>query len=104
MSIGINTNTDIRVATLHSRLNNVDISFEIGENYINCNTERFYLSSGVYNIDVKIFSRDRTIIWAPNMYSFTVNTTDFFGSGKMPEQSWGGLILVKSTWGINGKS
>ena len=102
ISIGINTNYDIRVSTLHSKLSNVVINLNLGQNHINCRTTKFYLSPGEYNLDVKIYdSKGKTIIWAPGMSLIKINSTDFFGSGKMPEENWLGLCLVQSNWEVN---
>jgi len=47
---------------------------------------------------LKIASNEDTLFYLPSAIEIEVLPGDFFGSGKLPESSWGGSMLVEHSW------
>jgi hypothetical protein len=64
-----------------------------------CRVERFPLSPGTYYIT--LFGRVNGVIadWVQQAAMLTVEAGDFFGSGRMPHKTHGGLLVLQE-WNV----
>ncbi|MGD0272572.1 MAG: ABC transporter ATP-binding protein [Gaiellaceae bacterium] len=71
------------------------------EGYMSCLVRRLPLAPGQYTINLCCYSNGVIADWVQSAGSLTVEAGDFFGTGKLPPASHGGL-LVDQEWGLNG--
>ena len=87
-----------------SVLNSYDAGFSFdltkGKHEIICHIPHFSLTPGLFQIELKILSGNETMIWEKNLPSLNVNTGDFHGSGRLPNQKWGGICQLQQSWTI----
>ena len=53
---------------------------------------------GQYHLTLKATSENQTLFYLPGKVDIEVENGDFFGSGKLPDPSWSGAILVDHNW------
>jgi lipopolysaccharide transport system ATP-binding protein len=68
---------------------------------VNCRIPRLPLSPGDYGLDLHFAVNGIMADWVKKKIQFTVTGADFFGSGRLPPASHGGL-LVDHRWSIEG--
>ena len=98
VSVGLNTLYDTRVTVLHSSIAGRSLTLIPGTHSIVCCIPRFPLPSGMYLMDVKVYSGSETVLWAPGVEQLTVEAGDFFRTGRLPEPSWGGFCYLDQDW------
>lgn len=100
LTVGLNNSNDIRVTVLHSNIAGYALSLSPGRNTVICEVPRLPLSPGRYFMDVRIFSGQETVIWAPHLVSLTIEAADFYSSGKLPDPSWAGFCYLNQEWKV----
>jgi len=100
VSIGINSLYDLRVAVLHSSIAGYDLSLTPGLYSIICRVPHFPLSSGSYFLDVKVLSSQEVILWTPRLIQLSVESGDFYKTGKLPDKNWGGVLNLHQQWEV----
>jgi len=68
---------------------------------LSCVVRRIPLAPGQYTVNLFCEANGLLADWVQNAGSFTVEAGDFFGTGKLPPASHGGL-LVDQEWRLNG--
>jgi len=68
---------------------------------VSCLVRRLPLAPGQYAINLCCYVNGVLADWVQSAGSLTVEAGDFFGTGKLPPASHGGL-LVDQEWGLNG--
>jgi len=71
------------------------------EGHMSCLVRRLPLAPGQYTINLCCYSNGVIADWVQSAGSLTVEAGDFFGTGKLPPDSHGGL-LVDQEWELNG--
>lgn len=71
------------------------------EGHVSCLVRRLPLAPGQYAINLYCEVNGVLADWVQSAGSLTVEAGDFFGTGKLPPASHGGL-LVDQEWGLNG--
>jgi lipopolysaccharide transport system ATP-binding protein len=71
------------------------------EGRMSCLVRRLPLAPGQYTINLCCYSNGVIADWVQSAGSLTVEAGDFFGTGKLPPDSHGGL-LVDQEWKLNG--
>ena len=66
-----------------------------------CGGSAIPLVAGSYRFSIKITGPQGVLVWAPHIYATTVEMGDFFGSGKMLDDSWMGSTLLKHSWRVD---
>jgi lipopolysaccharide transport system ATP-binding protein len=99
LSVGINKSGS-RVAIIDTRFSCHEMFALSTVTIVKCRIASFNLVEGVYTLDIKLLSGNESIIWAPDIADFTVEMGDFYGTGKIPDKQWGGVLHLKQTWEI----
>jgi lipopolysaccharide transport system ATP-binding protein len=97
-TIGINDLYDSRVSVLHSSIAGYELSLDPGVNSITCKVPRFPLLPSSYFLDIHVLSGGQEILWAPRLVDLSVESGDFYGTGKLPPGNWGGVLLLEHSW------
>jgi lipopolysaccharide transport system ATP-binding protein len=71
------------------------------QGYISCRIKRLPLAPGEYFLNVYCESNGEIIDWVQNATTFDVEAGEFFGTGKLPPSTHGGL-LVDQEWEVAG--
>jgi lipopolysaccharide transport system ATP-binding protein len=100
VTIGINNLYDSRVSVLHSSIAGYDLSLDPGAYSITCKVPRFQLFPSSYFLDVKVLSGKEVILWAPRLVELSVETGDFYGTGRLPQGNWGCIFLLEHSWEV----
>jgi lipopolysaccharide transport system ATP-binding protein len=81
--------------------NDVDVLSiqENGKAIVFCTIPHLPLNEGNYFLSIRVKHGDTFLINEDNILSFSVNSSDFFGIGKVDKHS--GSILIKSSWRYN---
>jgi lipopolysaccharide transport system ATP-binding protein len=69
------------------------------QGYISCRIKRLPLAPGEYFLNVYCESNGEIVDWVQNATTFDVGAGEFFGTGKLPPTTHGGL-LVDQEWGV----
>ncbi len=72
-----------------------------GHNQIRCHFKSFPMMHGEYDIHLWIGQPGDVADFVENAATLTVEASDIFGTGRMPDLS-GGFAVCKATWEING--
>ncbi|MEI6701939.1 MAG: ABC transporter ATP-binding protein, partial [Deltaproteobacteria bacterium] len=96
--ISINDHFGTRLTQLNSTISGATVDLRQGVTIVACHAKTFPLSPGEYFIDVKILNAAECLLQAESVLNLTVQSGDFFGSGKMPDLQWGGIVQVHHTW------
>ncbi|HET9478694.1 MAG TPA: ABC transporter ATP-binding protein [Pyrinomonadaceae bacterium] len=67
------------------------------EGYFACKIKKFPLSPGNYTVSLIIRSNDVIADWIQHAATIVVEPGDFYGSGRLPPQSHGG-VLIEQDW------
>jgi lipopolysaccharide transport system ATP-binding protein len=71
------------------------------EGRMSCLVRRLALAPGQYTINLCCYSNGVIADWVQSAGSLTVEAGDFFGTGKLPPDTHGGM-LVDQEWGLDG--
>jgi lipopolysaccharide transport system ATP-binding protein len=71
------------------------------QGYISCRIKRLPLAPGEYFLNVYCESNGEIVDWVQNATTFDVEAGEFFGTGKLPPSTHGGL-LVDQEWEVAG--
>jgi lipopolysaccharide transport system ATP-binding protein len=86
-----------RICVLHSKISGHALSIEAPGGSLVCRIDRCQLAPGNYGLTVKITEGSDVLFWLPSVLELTVEGGDFYGSGQLPAE-WGGKILVEHSW------
>ncbi|MDU0457373.1 MAG: ABC transporter ATP-binding protein [Geobacteraceae bacterium] len=98
VSITVDTIDDVRVFALHNAVSGFDVALRPPGTIIRCTIPCVSLVPGRYRINFKLRISEDVIFFLPRAFELQVEDGDFFGTGRMPENSWGGLVLVEQDW------
>jgi lipopolysaccharide transport system ATP-binding protein len=69
--------------------------------FISCRIKRLPLAPGEYCLNIYCESNGEIVDWVQNATTFDVQAGEFFGTGKLPPATHGGL-LVDQEWEVSG--
>lgn len=101
VAIGITSNTGAFVSMLSSEMTGNTFESIGKEGYVTCKVKKLPLSPGDYTANLIIRSNDIILDWIQQAVSIVVEPGDFYGTGRMPPQSHGG-VLLEQEWSLNG--
>jgi len=88
----------VRIFALHNAVSGFDVALRPPRTIIRCTIPSVSLVPGRYRINFKLRFSEDVIFFLPRAFELLVEDGDFFGTGRMPESSWGGLVLVEQDW------
>jgi lipopolysaccharide transport system ATP-binding protein len=89
-----------RVTVLYSDIAGYPLNLEPGTHRIVVEAPRLQLPPGSYNLYVQLRSGGGSIFRVLNPDPLFVESGDFFGSGKLPDASWGGFVYLPQHWEV----
>jgi lipopolysaccharide transport system ATP-binding protein len=98
MAIDVDTLDDTRVCIFHSVIAGTKLDITQPKTNIVCNMPNVTLAPGRYKISVKLVSNDKTIFQLQSVKEIDVVEGDFYGTGRLPESSWGALLMMEHEW------
>ena len=96
--VAVDTVEDVRVCALHNEIAGNVLPLNAPGGTLRCVIPKLSLAQGRYRLTVKLKVNDRVAFYLPKVFPLSVGGGDFFGTGRLPEQSWGGLCYLDSTW------
>lgn len=72
------------------------------QGFFRCHIEKLPLSSGLYTINVIVRRKDVIEDWIQDAATLTVEGGDYFGTGRIPPESHGG-VYFEQQWALNGE-
>ena len=98
-AFGVNSLLDnYRVGVLSSSVSGNDLSIQPPQTHLVCHLPKVPLMPGRYRLTLMATAGHRTLFYLPEAMDVDVVAGDFFGSGKLPESSWGGPCLIEHRW------
>jgi lipopolysaccharide transport system ATP-binding protein len=99
--ISINDEFGTRITQFSSDFSGIQIHLREGYNKFACRIERFPLSPRDYSLDFVIHIRNEILLKAEGFCRLNVQSGDFYGTGKLPDSQWAGLIQIPQQWKCN---
>jgi lipopolysaccharide transport system ATP-binding protein len=96
--ISVNDQFGTRITQLNSEFAGTLIHLKEGNNSIACRVENFPLSPMDYSLDLKILNKNECLLLAEGFSSLNVQVGDFYGTGKMPDTQWSGVVQIQQSW------
>ena len=97
VGIGINAHSGTFVSLLSNEVAGNPFDSIAKEGYFTCKIKKFPLSPGNYTVSLIIRSNDVIADWIQHAATIVVEPGDFFGNGRLPPQSHGG-VLIEQDW------
>ncbi len=100
-TVGVNSLIDDwRICVLYSPLTGSSLALEPPLTNLDCHVPKLPLMPGRYRLTLKLTSGPQTLAYIPAAVQVDVVSGDFFGTGRLPEPSWGGYCLVEHQWEV----
>jgi len=93
VGIGITSNTGAFVSLLSSELVGHPVESIGEEGFFSCKVTKLPLAPGSYTVSLIIRSSETIIDWIQQAATIVVEPGDFFGTGRLPPSSHGGVLL-----------
>ena len=93
VAIGISSNTGAFVSMLSNQMTGNTFDSIGKEGYVTCKVKKLPLAPGDYTANLIIRSNDVILDWIQQAVTIVVEPGDFFGTGRLPPQSHGGVLL-----------
>ena len=102
VSIAVNTLNDIRVCIFHTKISdNRGIDLQPPMVQLLCRIPKVSFLPGKYRLHIKVAATNGDIIFhIPYATEITVESGDYFGTGRLPDVAWAGVVLMEHTWQI----
>jgi lipopolysaccharide transport system ATP-binding protein len=97
-AIAVDTLDDIRVCAFHNGIAGSAISIDPPGRMIRCRVNNLNLFPGMYKLSFKMRIQDETIFYLPKSLSFSVENSNIYQTGNIPDKSWGGICLLEQLW------
>ena len=101
VGIGINAHSGTFVSLLSNEVAGNPFDSIGKEGYFTCKIKKFPLSPGSYTVSLIIRSNDIIADWIQHAATIVVEPGDFYGNGRLPPQSHGG-VLIEQDWDATG--
>jgi lipopolysaccharide transport system ATP-binding protein len=92
-SISINSQTGSVMSLLSNEMASAPFQDISGQGSMVCKIKKIPLAPGTYTVNVMIRSNEIIQDWLQEAATLVVEPGDFFGTGRMPPQSHGGVLL-----------
>jgi lipopolysaccharide transport system ATP-binding protein len=99
VGIGINSNSGSFVSLLSSELAGGEIDAIGKDGFFSCKIRKLPLAPGSYTASLIIRSSQVIVDWIQQAATIIIEPGDFFGTGRMPPSSQGG-VLLEQEWGV----
>jgi hypothetical protein len=83
---------------VHNGISGHPLALAPGTNRVCCTVPRLPLAPGTYQLDCHAYASDETLFWAPHVGELTIAPSDFYETGKLPQQEWAGFCLLEQSW------
>ena len=103
VAVGINNLHDVRIAALRSDIAGFPLGLEVGNRRVVCRLPALPLVAGAYTLDIKVIAKGEALLWAPRIAQLAVENGDFYGTGRLPDPSWGGTLHLHQEWEASGE-
>lgn len=101
VGIGINAHSGTFVSLLSNDVAGNAFDSIGKEGYFTCKIKKLPLSPGSYTVSLIIRSNDVISDWIQHAATIVVEPGDFYGNGRLPPQSHGG-VLIEQDWATTG--
>ena len=98
MAITVDSADDVRVCAFHNAISGFEMAIRSPRTIVRCTIPKVPLTPGIYRLTFKLKIADRIVFYLPKVFEFPVEDGDYFGTGRLPESSWGGICLVEHGW------
>lgn len=99
-AVAIDTLDDTRVCAFHNGIAGSAINIDPPGCIIRCHIGNLNLFPGMYKLSFKMRIQDETIFYLPKSFSFSVENSNIYRTGNIPDKSWGGICLLEQHWDV----
>jgi lipopolysaccharide transport system ATP-binding protein len=97
-SISVHSSSGERICIFHSGSMAKSMKLYKPKTFLDCSIPRIPLMPDTYRLDVKLVVNGQSAFHLHNIFEFNIAAGDYFGSGNLPDQAWGGQVLVDHSW------
>jgi lipopolysaccharide transport system ATP-binding protein len=104
-TVGVNSLLDdTRICIFYSWLSGDPLRLTPPAPSVLCAIPKVPLSPGRYRLTLRATSGNRVLFYLPGALEVDVVEGDFYGTGRLPDPTWGGACLVDQSWGCDPRS
>jgi lipopolysaccharide transport system ATP-binding protein len=100
VAIGLTSHSGAFVSLLSNQIAGETFPSVSRSGFFSCKLRKLPLSPGTYTANLIIRSNDVILDWIQQAVTIVVEPGDFFGTGRMPPQTHGG-VLLEQDWTLN---
>jgi lipopolysaccharide transport system ATP-binding protein len=89
---------DLRICLFYSRMTGDSLTVASGETVLVCAVPRVPLPPGTYSLTIDLVAGADSLMFTERACEISVVSGNFYGTGRLPESPWGGLVLVDHSW------
>jgi homopolymeric O-antigen transport system ATP-binding protein len=98
-TIGVNSSLDdTRVCLFYSPVSGGRLSLEPPATSLVCEIPKVPFPPGRYRLMLKLAAGGEALFFLPGILDLDVTDGDFYGTGKLPDPGWAGVVLVDHAW------
>ena len=98
VAITIDSFEEMRICALHNVVGGYPVVLSPPFSSLRCTIPRVPFFPGRYRLTFKLKVSDTVLFYLPQAFELEVEDGDFFDTGRLPEKSWGGVVLVDHRW------
>jgi len=100
IQLAVNDALGARVAVLSSTVAGSEADLPMGSHRVQCVGRDPPLVPGAYSLELKILAGSECLLFERRAAPLLVEGGDFFGTGRLPPEGWGGRCLLHQAWSI----
>jgi len=99
--LGFNRYIDnYRLGVCDTELTGQSFDLKKGNNLVECRMSDMKFCPGQYVMTLRAESHGEILFYLQGSHNFEILNSDYFGTTKMPDKSWGGSVLLDQQWRI----
>jgi lipopolysaccharide transport system ATP-binding protein len=100
IQLAVNDALGARVAVLSSAVAGAESDLQPGTHRVQCLVRELPLVPGAYTLELKVLAGSECLLFERRAAPLLVEGGDFFGTGRLPPEGWGGRCLLHQSWSI----
>ena len=96
--ISVNDQFGARITQFNSEFSGMQVNLRKGDNKFACFIESLPLSPKDYVLDFVIHIKNEILLKVEGFYRLNVQSGDFYGTGKLPDSQWAGVVQIPQQW------
>jgi lipopolysaccharide transport system ATP-binding protein len=98
VSISVNTFDERRICVFHSRISGYETTMKPPGKILDCAIAKVPFLAETYSLNIKVEVGGHHAFYVTRAAELPVEAGSFYSTGKMPERSWAGAVMVDCDW------